>query len=331
MARLQKHASQSELAEKIDEDHHADPASIDTSFDEQDHEDVNTQHNDKESVRSNSIRHEQAKRSTKKLRRLELVALVTCIIGPLLGAWLLHAVRAYLSRPSEGLVSNFSLLIFVLAAELRILIHLCRLMLTHTVHLQRVLAESSPVPSGSYKISKLNSRVEKLEQSLADAAAIAKESSRPLVATSLMQENQKLREQTSSDADLARVIAVAVTPQLRRLQLETQRVMDRTHALAILVEARLEDVRVRVERLEQADAFQDMAVHYGTRHRRGLGRKWVGMVGKLQWIAANAWWLCTGGPVWRMFGQFTRLIGDDKKQISGKAHSKQRRHPSSPW
>jgi hypothetical protein len=50
----------------------------------------------------------------KELRTNEMLALFTCFIGPLVGACLLHAIRSQLTRPAEGLVSNYNLTIFVM-------------------------------------------------------------------------------------------------------------------------------------------------------------------------------------------------------------------------
>lgn len=69
----------------------------------------------------------------------ELMALLACFTFPLLGAYLLHSVRSSLSRPSEGLVSNYNLTIFLLASELRPMSHLVKLIQARTLHLQRIV------------------------------------------------------------------------------------------------------------------------------------------------------------------------------------------------
>src|SRR5947207_7941232 len=51
--------------------------------------------------------------ATINLRRTELLALVSCVASPLLGGYLLHYIREFLSRPSEGLVSTFNITLFV--------------------------------------------------------------------------------------------------------------------------------------------------------------------------------------------------------------------------
>ncbi|CAL3964615.1 hypothetical protein PZA11_002412 [Diplocarpon coronariae] len=86
--------------------------------------------------------------ATNELYTHELLALLSCFLFPALGAYLLHTIRAQLTRPSEGLVSNYNLTIFLLASELRPMAHLVKLIQARTLHLQRVVganpADSSP-------------------------------------------------------------------------------------------------------------------------------------------------------------------------------------------
>jgi hypothetical protein len=77
--------------------------------------------------------------ATKELYRHEIFALLSCFVFPLLGAYLLHFLRSQLSRPSEGLVSNYNLTIFLMASELRPVSHLIKLVQSRTLHLQRVV------------------------------------------------------------------------------------------------------------------------------------------------------------------------------------------------
>ena len=81
--------------------------------------------------------------AAKELRVHELLALFTCFLAPMVGAWLLHHIRAQLSRPSEGLVSNYNLTVFLLASELRPMSHLIKLVQARTLHLQRLVAENT--------------------------------------------------------------------------------------------------------------------------------------------------------------------------------------------
>jgi hypothetical protein len=109
----------------------------------------------------------------------EMLALLSCFLFPALGAYLLHTIRTQLSRPSEGLISNYNLTIFLLASELRPMAHLVKLIQARTLHLQRVVS-SNPYnslnggPSGS-DVKDLTSRLEDLEarNSVAEASSAA--------------------------------------------------------------------------------------------------------------------------------------------------------------
>ncbi|KAL8697453.1 MAG: hypothetical protein Q9224_002302 [Gallowayella concinna] len=85
-----------------------------------------------------------------ELRMHELLALFACFLSPLLGGWLLHAIRSQLTRPSEGLVSNYSIAAFLLASEIRPLSHLLKMVQARTLYLQRT------VDLGSHEVANLD-------------------------------------------------------------------------------------------------------------------------------------------------------------------------------
>ncbi|KAG9247060.1 hypothetical protein BJ878DRAFT_415702 [Calycina marina] len=82
------------------------------------------------------------KAATKELHRHEVLALLSCFIFPLFGAYMLHTIRSQLSRSSEGLISDYNLTIFVLASELRPMAHIVKLIRSRTMHLQRIVASN---------------------------------------------------------------------------------------------------------------------------------------------------------------------------------------------
>ncbi|RFU24070.1 hypothetical protein B7463_g12268, partial [Scytalidium lignicola] len=86
----------------------------------------------------------------KELYLHEVFALLSCFLFPVLGAYLLHTIRSQLSRPSEGLVSNYNLTIFLLASELRPIGHLVKLIQSRTLHLQRIV-NANPYASSNGK------------------------------------------------------------------------------------------------------------------------------------------------------------------------------------
>lgn len=109
--------------------------------------------------------------ASKELQIHELAALAACFIFPVIGTWLLHAIRSSLSRPSEGLVSNYNLTIFLLASEVRPLSHLLKLVQARTLHLQRIVALTSVEDKfDPEKVQDLTKRLEELEAHVAEAA-----------------------------------------------------------------------------------------------------------------------------------------------------------------
>ncbi|KAK5797496.1 hypothetical protein VI817_003787 [Penicillium citrinum] len=113
----------------------------------------------------------QAK-ATKELQIHELAALAACFVFPVIGTWLLHTIRSSLSRPSEGLVSNYNLTIFLLASEVRPFSHLLKLVQARTLHLQRIVASTSAEDTIDHeKFQDLTKRLEELEAHVAETAA----------------------------------------------------------------------------------------------------------------------------------------------------------------
>jgi hypothetical protein len=102
--------------------------------------------------------------ATNELYTHETLALLSCFLFPMLGAYLLHTIRSQLTRPSEGLVSNYNLTIFLLASELRPMAHLVKLIQSRTLHLQRVVS-SNPYEQGHSggDVKDLMRRLEDLE------------------------------------------------------------------------------------------------------------------------------------------------------------------------
>ncbi|KAL5351494.1 hypothetical protein ACLOAV_003353 [Pseudogymnoascus australis] len=105
--------------------------------------------------------------ATSELRTHELLALLSCVTFPLLSAGLLHLLRSSLRAGASGLVSDFNLVVFILAAEIRPVGQLLRLVRARTLYLQRVVRVD---PRGGVderqdgEIEGLRRRVEVLEQ-----------------------------------------------------------------------------------------------------------------------------------------------------------------------
>ena len=175
----------------------------------------------------------------KELLIHELLALSACFLFPAIGAWLLHAIRSQLSRPSEGLVSNYNLTVFLLASEIRPLSHLVKLVQARTLHLQRVVGsgyiDNNKIDTG--KIIDMAKRLEELETHVADTADNAQNKkdgpSEQLAA--------KTVAQTTSD------VRKTIQPELDALNRAVRRYEKRTTISALQTEARLQELELRLK------------------------------------------------------------------------------------
>ncbi|OBT60710.1 hypothetical protein VE03_09794, partial [Pseudogymnoascus sp. 23342-1-I1] len=105
--------------------------------------------------------------ATTTLRTHELLALLSCLLLPLLSALLLHVLRNSLRAGASGLVSDFNLVVFILAAEIRPVGQLLRLVRARTLFLQRVVRvdpRAGVDERQDGEIEGLRRRVEVLEQ-----------------------------------------------------------------------------------------------------------------------------------------------------------------------
>ncbi|KZF19156.1 hypothetical protein L228DRAFT_251251 [Xylona heveae TC161] len=163
-----------------EERYHTDTIFEETSEDEQQHEDGATPAPESPSDHASSSDHASGSqrlyaerdKAIHELRVHEMLALVACFLSPLLGAYLLHTIRGQLSRPSEGLVSNYNLTIFVLAAELRPVAHLVKLVQSRTLHLQRIVTPGAFAEENNdlVKVTDLEKRIGEIEVHVANAA-----------------------------------------------------------------------------------------------------------------------------------------------------------------
>lgn len=109
--------------------------------------------------------------AAQKLRQTELFALVSCVAAPLLGGWLLHYIREFLSRPSEGVVSTFNIHLFVMAAEIRPAMKLMEMIKQRSLHLQRLVHKSTlegttTQPPAQVNLEPFDTRVAQVENTI---------------------------------------------------------------------------------------------------------------------------------------------------------------------
>lgn len=177
----------------------------------------------------------------RELYRHEALALVACLLLPLISAYLLHAIRSQLSRPSEGLVSNYNLTIFLLISELRVFSHMIKLVQSRTLHLQRVV-HGSPFasPAGginSAEVEEIVGRIERLEaRSAADEAlALEQGAGRPDSA------------RAKQEALMTRDVRNAIQPELDALNRAVRRYEKKATLLQLQTEARFSSLENRLD------------------------------------------------------------------------------------
>lgn len=171
----------------------------------------------------------------KELQTHEILALSACFLFPAVGAWLLHAIRAQLSRPSEGLVSNYNLTVFLLASEIRPLSHLVKLIQARTLHLQRVVASGllDDNRTDTSKVLDIAKRLEELEAHIANTAEDAQQKiDRP---------SERALAQATSD------VRKTIQPELDALNRAVRRYEKRTTISALQTEARLQELESRLK------------------------------------------------------------------------------------
>lgn len=168
----------------------------------------------------------------------EILALASCFILPLIGAYMLHAIRSQLSRPSEGLVSNYNLTIFLLVSELRVFSHMIKLVQSRTLHLQRVVQGNPDGFSTTHNAEQLEAvllRLERLESRLTteENPAVSAGKSDPVKAK---QENA-----------IARDVRNAIQPELDALNRAVRRYEKKATLLQFQTESRFAGVDARLE------------------------------------------------------------------------------------
>ncbi|KAJ5524227.1 hypothetical protein N7494_010877 [Penicillium frequentans] len=191
----------------------------------------------------------------KELQIHELVALASCFIFPLIGAWLLHGIRNSLSRPSEGLVSNYNLTIFLLASEIRPFAHLLKLFQARTLHLQRIVATTDEDRIDASKVQDLTKRLEELEAHIAEAAATRQ-------ASSASKSDQK--EPSDAPSLITQAVVEArrtVQPDIEALNRAVRRYEKRTALMTLQSDTRFQQLEAQIrDALSLAAAAQRSSI-----------------------------------------------------------------------
>lgn len=202
--------------------------------------------------RQKQQRSADARAASRELQIHELVALASCFIFPLVGTWLLHATRSKLSRPSEGLVSNYNLSIFLLASEIRPFSHLLKMVQARTLHLQRIVAlapDDDGAKIDARRVQDLSKRLEELEAHVAEAAAARMSpdiSGSKEQASSLAQEQDEEAVQSLVSQAISEV-RKTFQPEIDALNRAVRRYEKRTAVTAFQTESRLQELSTQAQ------------------------------------------------------------------------------------
>ncbi|TFB06102.1 hypothetical protein CCMA1212_002030 [Trichoderma ghanense] len=177
----------------------------------------------------------QQQAALRELYRHESLALASCFLMPMLSAYLLHYIRGQLTRPSEGLVSNFNLTIFIMVSELRVLSHIIILVQSRTLHLQKIVQDS---PLGRQQagtetlLQEMLKRLERLE-SLSTSQS-----------NTLAGHGESL---SSTTATVSRDVRNTIQPELDALNRAVRRYEKKATLLQLQTESRFTQLHARLD------------------------------------------------------------------------------------
>ncbi|KAI2639786.1 hypothetical protein GGS26DRAFT_541646 [Hypomontagnella submonticulosa] len=167
----------------------------------------------------------------------EMAALAWCFIFPVLGAYLLHTIRGQLTRPSEGLVSDYNLTIFLCAAEIRPVSHLIKMLQNRTLRVQQIVAknphEKQAITMEQFRA--LSNRLDELEAQGIPGNAASSSNTRPDVPQAKVIETAVAQEVRSS-----------IQPELDALNRAMRRYEKKLTLLASQTDTRIEYVDYRL-------------------------------------------------------------------------------------
>lgn len=189
---------------------------------------------------------ERARRADDALRDLrshEVMALSACFIAPAVATLMLYLIRNSLSRPSEGLVSDFNLTVFFLAAEISPLSHSIKLIQSHTLYLQRIV-HANPYREGRVTLAQWQEMVGRIAD--LEARVIAHEAA-PQPAAPEISPEERAQQTKQMHVTLVRDVRTAVQPEIDALNRAVRRYEKKAKMLAVETESRLEDLGTRVD------------------------------------------------------------------------------------
>lgn len=251
---------------------------------------------DKDNTRTLTGAQKDARR---QLAREEIMALAACFMGPILGAYLLHTIRSQLTRPAEGLVSNYNLTIFVMAAELRPVSHIIKMKQAQMLHLQRVVRHDS-------KDILAKADAQQIFQKLADVEA------------------RLAQPVSNTDVETSKISATVrqgLQPQLDALNRAVRRYEKRQAAHAIQIEARFAEVDMRLK-----DALSLAAAAARTGQKPGIfsiAFTWLASIVTYglhtSWVVVMYPFRLTAAMTTEVKSLFIKTDGQHRKRIKGQS------------
>jgi len=213
----------------------------------------------------------------------ELLALAWCFIFPMLAAYMLHAIRSQLSRPREGLVSDYNLVIFLCAAEVRPVSHLIKMIQQRTLHIQRIVKKDPYVTSSvtGDRIQALCDRLEALEA----RGAVVTPDEPPSASNDVVQQPSPEALQKMVGSAVSRELRKAVQPELEALSRAMRRYEKKLNLLANQSDHRIEYVE---HRLNDAIALAAVAAKNSSNSQWALTGWLVGKLGTLAMFPLQA-------------------------------------------
>lgn len=206
----------------------------------------------------------------------EVLALLSCFISPMLGAYLLHAIRAQLTQRSEGLMTDFNITVFLLAAELRPMSHALKLIQARTLYLQRIVQSTPMARTTADQLEEMRNRLAQLE--------VRADANEEVTAATLASTAHRARHQDGEsggrkqEAALIREVRNAIQPELDALNRAVRRYEKKATVLALQTESRLGAVDMRLNdaiALAAAAAKQSSQSHWGLTASAAWAAEWI--------------------------------------------------------
>lgn len=255
-------------------------------------------------------RQRQVESALRQLRVHEIVALLSCFLAPALSTYLLYFVRSCLRRPEDSLVSNFNLAVFCLGAEMSPLTHTFKLLLSQTLHLQRIVAKNphKRLSVSRQEYQRLLARLEDLEAHIQQhhkQAAGAGDDGTTATGGALAPGGCKCsRNMKQLRAEVAREGRSAAKAEMEDILRAVRNYEKQMRDLNAAVDAR---IKALAERVDDAVALAMSAnrSRYGglvSSFGEGLGGVWELILGCTMFIMYLPWRATVGAPKvgWRL-------------------------------